>query len=157
MKESGSSIMIDLKRAYESPSPEDGHRVLVDRIWPRGVSKDELKVERWDRDLAPSIDLRRCFGHDPARWPEFRERYQQELSQPAKQEVLVELAQVARHGRLTLIYSARDTVHNQALVVKEVLEERLSAKSTDDGGPEDSVWLDLDTLNVTLHLGREVK
>jgi uncharacterized protein YeaO (DUF488 family) len=128
--------MIKLKRAYEPPSPEDGQRVLVDRIWPRGVSKDELKVERWARDLAPSSDLRRWFGHDPARWAEFRERYRGELGQPDKQALLTEIADTARHSLVTLVYGAHDTEHNQAVVLKEMLEERLQAKGSAHGGRE---------------------
>ncbi|HET7035940.1 MAG TPA: DUF488 domain-containing protein [Thermomicrobiaceae bacterium] len=126
--------MINLKRAYEPASPADGHRVLVDRIWPRGVSKAELKVERWDRDLAPSAELRRWFGHDPARWAEFRERYRDELGQPDRQALLAEIADTARHDLVTLVYGAHDTAHNQAVVLKEVLGERLQAKRSAGGG-----------------------
>ncbi len=116
--------MIRIKRAYDPPDTADGHRVLVDRLWPRGVSKEALAVERWARDLAPSDDLRRWFGHDPARWEEFRRRYRLELAAPEREADLEELAAIARTGTLTLVYSARDEEHNQARVLAEVIAER---------------------------------
>lgn len=116
--------MIRIKRAYEPADAADGHRVLVDRLWPRGVSKGALAVERWARDLAPSDDLRRWFGHDPARWEEFRRRYRLELAAPEREADLDELAAIARTGTLTLVYSARDEEHNQARVLAEVIAER---------------------------------
>ncbi|GIW20961.1 MAG: hypothetical protein KatS3mg065_1257 [Chloroflexota bacterium] len=116
--------MIRIKRAYDPPDPADGRRVLVDRVWPRGLSKETLAVERWARDLAPSDDLRRWFGHDPARWEEFRRRYRLELAAPEREADLEELATIARTGTLTLVYSARDEEHNQARVLAEVIAER---------------------------------
>lgn len=116
--------MIRIKRAYEPADAADGHRVLVDRLWPRGVSREALAVERWARDLAPSDDLRRWFGHDPARWEEFRRRYRLELAAPEREADLDELAAIARTGTLTLVYSARDEEHNQARVLAEVIAER---------------------------------
>lgn len=116
--------MITLKRAYEAASPDDGVRVLVDGIWPRGVSKAEIAIDRWERDLAPSRDLRKWFGHDPARWAEFHDRYLHELADPAKQPALDRLVDEARRGPVTLVYSARDTEHNQAQVLRELLETR---------------------------------
>ncbi len=116
--------MIRIKRAYEPADPADGHRVLVDRVWPRGLTRDDLAIERWARDLAPSDDLRRWFGHDPARWEEFRRRYRIELAAPEREADLEELAAIARAGTLTLVYSARDEERNQARVLAEVIAER---------------------------------
>ncbi|HKV46378.1 MAG TPA: DUF488 family protein [bacterium] len=110
---------MSLKRAYEPPSPGDGRRVLVDRVWPRGLSKAAIKIDAWLGDLGPSTGLRKWFGHDPAKWEGFRARYRKELA--AKRSRLADLAEWARHGTLTLVYGARDPVHNQAVVIKEVL------------------------------------
>jgi uncharacterized protein YeaO (DUF488 family) len=118
--------MIKLKRAYEPASPDDGYRVLVDRLWPRGIAKSDLKIDSWEKDLGPSTELRKWFGHDPERWTEFRKRYLQELDDPGKQQLLESLADRARQGTVTLIYSARDTEHNQAVVLKEALERRIA-------------------------------
>ena len=112
-----------IKRAYEPPSPADGRRVLVDRLWPRDVSKAHLQLDAWIRDLAPSTELRKWFNHDPARWDEFVRRYRKELQAPEQQELLSTLSEQAAHGALTLIYGARDTEHNEALVLRDVLEE----------------------------------
>lgn len=110
---------VKLKRAYEPPSADDGARVLVDRLWPRGVRKTEAAVDHWLKDVAPSHELRRWFGHDPERWSEFRRRYKAELkSNPA---ALDELRSLVRQGRVTLVYSAHDPDHNQAVVLKELL------------------------------------
>lgn len=114
--------MIKLKRAYEPPSADDGVRILVDRVWPRGQRREALQLDRWERDLAPSTTLRRWFGHDPARWNEFRDRYRHELMTPDKQKALRQIAEEAQHGTVTLVYSARDTEHNQAVVLKEYLD-----------------------------------
>ena len=100
----------------------DGYRVLIDRIWPRGVSKEEARLDKWARELAPSSELRRWFGHDPARFEEFRRRYRNELA--AHDEKLRELRQRSRKGTLTLVYSARDTEHNDAVVLAELLRRR---------------------------------
>lgn len=113
---------IQIKRAYEQPAPTDGYRVLVDRIWPRGISKDEAALDQWAKDLAPSTQLRKWFGHDPARWQEFQERYRAELADRTQE--IDELLQRARKGRLTLVYGARDTMHNQAQVLKQILESQ---------------------------------
>ena len=112
--------MIRLKRAYDPASPSDGTRVLVDRIWPRGLSKAKVKIDAWMGDLGPSTALRTWFAHDPAKWSEFRARYIEELA--AKRPLLDQLAPRARGGTLTLVYGARDPLHNQAVVIKEVLE-----------------------------------
>lgn len=110
---------IRLKRAYLPPAPEDGLRVLVDRLWPRGISKSDAKIDRWMKELAPSSELRRWFGHDPSRWDEFRRRYEAELSQRA--DLLDELRELAQNGPLTLVFGARDELHNQAVVLRDLL------------------------------------
>ncbi len=110
---------IRLKRAYEPADPGDGVRILVDRLWPRGVSKNAAAIDRWMKDIAPSADLRRWFGHDPARWEEFRRRYTAELHQNAP--LLDELRALARHDTITLVYGARDEAHNDAVVLRDLL------------------------------------
>jgi uncharacterized protein YeaO (DUF488 family) len=112
-------LVVRLARAY-TPSPGGGPRVLVDRVWPRGVTREALKLDAWMRDLGPSDSLRKWFGHDPARWDGFRRRYLRELA--GKQALLRKLVAHARGGKLTLVYGARDPEHNQAVVLKEVLE-----------------------------------
>jgi uncharacterized protein YeaO (DUF488 family) len=109
---------IQLKRAYEPPAA-DGIRILVDRLWPRGLTKAAAAVDRWMRDLAPSTDLRRWFGHDPSRWDEFRREYARELR--ARGDLLEEVRSLARRGRVTLLFGARDETHNDAVVLREVL------------------------------------
>ncbi|NLV23945.1 MAG: DUF488 domain-containing protein [Deltaproteobacteria bacterium] len=111
---------IRLKRAYEKPDPEDGCRVLVDRIWPRGVKKEELRVDFWMKEIAPSTELRRWFGHDPSKWDEFRQRYFLELE--GLKESVESLRNRARQGPLTLVYGAADEKHNNAAALKELLE-----------------------------------
>ncbi len=108
-----------LKRAYEDPAPEDGTRILVDRLWPRGLKKDKAAIDQWAKDLAPSTGLRKWFGHEAARWPEFRERYSAELRHHAEQ--LDQLRELAQRGRITLVYAARDEQHNDAVVLRDVL------------------------------------
>ncbi|WP_292521509.1 DUF488 domain-containing protein [Methanoculleus sp.] len=112
--------MIRTKRVYEEPSEDDGTRVLVDRLWPRGVSKAEAKIDRWEKDLAPSSELRRWFGHDPARWEEFFRRYRAELD--GKEEVLARLRQEASEGTVTLLYAARNEEQNNAVALKRYIE-----------------------------------
>jgi uncharacterized protein YeaO (DUF488 family) len=113
------SLEVRIKRVYEPPLPTDGTRVLVDRLWPRGVRKNDAAIQRWMKDVAPSAELRRWFGHDPARWQEFRRRYRSELH--GKAELLAELRAMARERPLTLVYSAHDEQHNQAVVLRDVL------------------------------------
>jgi len=108
-----------LKRAYEPPERKDGRRILVDRLWPRGVSKVEAGIDEWMKELAPSSALRKWFDHDPARWDEFRRRYATEIH--AHADLLAHLRDLARKGTVTLVYSARDTLHNDAVVLREVL------------------------------------
>lgn len=127
--------MVKLKRAYEHPSRSDGHRVLVERLWPRGVRKQDLDVDEWDKAVAPSTELRKWFAHDPKRWSEFKRRYRQELKQADAQAELRELARRAAGGNLTLVFSSRDTEHNNAVVLKELLERMSSqAPITGSGG-----------------------
>jgi uncharacterized protein YeaO (DUF488 family) len=110
---------IRLKRVYEPPSPEDGVRVLVDRLWPRGLRKAEAAIDRWMKDIAPSTELRQWFGHDPERWQEFRRRYARELRQHAT--TIDELHELAQHKTVTLVFGARDEEHNDAVALREVL------------------------------------
>ena len=114
--------MIQLKRVYEEPSDKDGMRVLVERLWPRGLTKERAAVDLWLKDVAPSPELRKWFGHDPARWEQFQERYQKELR---KQEDAVQLLkQKGKEGTVTLVYAARDEEHNGALALKRFLQGR---------------------------------
>lgn len=114
---------IALKRAYDPAAPGDGRRILVDRVWPRGVTKDDLRIDVWRKDLAPSTGLRKWFGHDPKKWDVFKERYGRELEQQA--DALEQLLAQARAGQITLVFGARDTEHNNAVALKEHLERRL--------------------------------
>ncbi len=112
--------MVGIKRIYDPPAPEDGTRVLVDRLWPRGISKDEARIDEWLKEIAPSDELRKWFGHDPARWEEFRKRYRQELA--AKAELMDELRKLAGTRKMTLLFAAKDEEHNNAVVLKELLD-----------------------------------
>lgn len=114
--------MIRIKRVYDSQAPEDGPRFLVDRLWPRGMKKENLPLEGWLKDLAPSATLRRWFGHDPAKWEEFCRRYQAELE--AQGEAWRPLLEMARQQDITLLYSAHDMTHNNALALRLFLEAR---------------------------------
>lgn len=115
-------ISIKIKRIYDPPERTDGARVLVDRLWPRGVSKDRAKLKLWLKDIAPSDDLRRWFGHDPARFAEFSRRYRTELG--ANKEAVSRIEDLMKSGRVTLLYGARDTEHNEARVLADYLEAR---------------------------------
>jgi uncharacterized protein YeaO (DUF488 family) len=112
-------VAVRLKRAYEPAEAADGYRVLIDRLWPRGVSKEEPHLDEWARELAPSTELRTWFGHAPERFDEFRRRYTAELG--GQTEKLRELRRRARKGTLTLVYGARDSEHNDAVVLAEIL------------------------------------
>jgi len=112
--------MIKLKRAYEKHARADGERILVERLWPRGLTKLQAKIDLWLKDVAPSTELRRWFGHDPKKWDEFRQRYQEELKQ--KDEPINVLKRKAKEGTITLIYAARDEDHNGALVLQQFLQ-----------------------------------
>ena len=113
---------IRLKRAYDKPAKNDGRRVLVDRLWPRGVKKEALELDDWFKEVAPSDDLRRWFGHDPERWEEFRQRYSEELQ--SQQPLVDDLCSTARQGRLTLVFAASDEEHNNAVALKEYLQKQ---------------------------------
>ncbi len=115
--------MINIKRAYTPPAADDGRRFLVDRLWPRGVSRAALRLEAWLKDVASSAALRRWFGHRPARWDEFCHRYFAELD--GKPEAWRPIVEAARHGNVTLLYSARDTEHNNALALIRYLETKV--------------------------------
>jgi len=117
--DTSSAVDVRLKRAYESPAASDGYRVLIDRLWPRGVSRERAQLDEWAQELAPSPELRRWFGHDPARFADFRRRYGAELA--TREVKLEELRQRAREGTLTLVFGARDTEHNDAVVLAEIL------------------------------------
>jgi uncharacterized protein YeaO (DUF488 family) len=110
---------VRLKRAYEPRSADDGTRILVDRLWPRGVSKKQAAIDQWVKDIAPSTELRRWFGHDPDRWEEFRRRYAKEVHQKA--DLLQQLRSLARKGPITLVYAARDEEHNAAIELRELI------------------------------------
>jgi uncharacterized protein YeaO (DUF488 family) len=117
---------IRIRRAYEPPQRGDGYRVLVDRIWPRGASKDDLELDEWRKEIAPSTRLRKWFGHDPERWTGFQERYFAELEQ--KQDAVRDLLKRARQGRITLVYGARDPDHNQAVALSVYLRARAAGR-----------------------------
>lgn len=115
--------MIHLRRAYDAPEPGEGTRYLVERLWPRGIRKEKLELDAWLKDVAPSTELRKWFSHEPAKWEEFRRRYAKELeSHPDAWQPILD---AARHGEVTLLFSSRDTEHNNALALKEFLERRL--------------------------------
>jgi uncharacterized protein YeaO (DUF488 family) len=120
---------VRLKRAYEPAVAADGYRILIDRLWPRGVSREQAHVDEWARELAPSTELRRWFGHDPARFARFRRRYAEELA--GHETKLRELRRRAREGTLTLVYGARDTEHNDAVVLAEILREKPQSERED--------------------------
>jgi|SRR5438876_3403803 len=115
--------MIKLKRAYEPASREDGARFLVERLWPRGLAKRDLRLDGWLKDVAPSAELRKWFSHDPKKWPEFRRRYFAELR--ATRTTWQPLVNAARRGRVTFVYAARDTARNGAVALKTFLDQRL--------------------------------
>ena len=110
---------VRIKRVYEQPDKVDGTRILVDRLWPRGLSKEKARVDLWLKDVAPSTELRKWFGHDPDKWPEFQTRYRAELR--SNEEQLLLLKQEAAKGTVTLVYGARDEKHNEAVVLQKLL------------------------------------
>lgn len=113
-------MVIQLKRVYEAPASDDGYRILVDRLWPRGVSKDSAQIDLWLKDIAPSTELRKWFAHDPKKWVRFRTRYFRELD--AHNEAVEQIREQARKGTVTLVFGARDEEHNNAVAIKEYLE-----------------------------------
>src|SRR5688572_14866339 len=112
---------IKIKRVYEQPDRKDGERILVDRLWPRGLTKEKAHVDLWIKEIAPSTELRKWFGHDPKKWKNFRRRYETEIRH--KEDLMKVLKQKAREGTITLIYGARDEKHNEALVLRQFLEK----------------------------------
>jgi uncharacterized protein YeaO (DUF488 family) len=119
---------IRVKRVYDEAVPSDGYRVLVDRLWPRGVSRERARLDEWEKELSPSAELRAWFDHEPARFPEFRRRYLAELQDQRPR--LTELRRRARAGALTLVYAARDTEHNDAVVLADALRRGLPNSRT---------------------------
>jgi len=115
------AINVQLKRIYDEPDSGDGYRVLIDHVWPRGVSRERARLNEWARELAPSDDLRRWFAHDPEKFEAFRARYRAELAN--RRSAIVELAHRASSGRVTIVYAARDQQHNNAVVLAEVLRD----------------------------------
>jgi len=118
-----------LKRAYDPAGARDGYRVLVERLWPRGVRKTDLQLDAWLKDVAPSPELRRWFGHDPARWNEFAARYRRELREHPAAEALAELVRRASVRTVTLVYGARDETHNSAVVLRGEVERALAGRA----------------------------
>jgi uncharacterized protein YeaO (DUF488 family) len=126
---------VALKRAYDKPSPSDGARILVDRLWPRGVKKEAARIDAWLRDLAPSTQLRRWFHARPARWRQFRKKYLEELNEPEAARALAQLYDIAgRRKTLTLVFASRNQEHNNAVVLKELLDGM--RKPPHSSGPE---------------------
>ena len=115
--------MIKVNRIYDPVSPDDGKRILVDRLWPRGIKKDEAEINEWLKDIAPSDGLRKWFSHDPNKWQEFKNRYIKELKNNS--ELIERLKAVAKKEKVTLLFSAKDVEHNNAVVLKEVIEEKI--------------------------------
>ncbi len=113
-------MSVRVKRVYDKPAKTDGRRVLVDRVWPRGLTKGEAELDEWLKEIAPSTRLRKWFGHDPARWNEFKRRYSAELE--AQREEVEQLAQKAKKRKVTLLFAAKDVEHNNAVALKEFLE-----------------------------------
>jgi uncharacterized protein YeaO (DUF488 family) len=113
---------IEIKRIYEESSSKDGMRILVDRLWPRGVSKEKARLDMWLKDVAPSTELRRWFSHDAGKWAEFQERYRHELQ--SKRDLLLDLKKKAAKGRITLLYGAKDESHNEAVVLQALLQTK---------------------------------
>jgi uncharacterized protein YeaO (DUF488 family) len=116
---------VNIRRAYDQPGARDGIRILVDGLWPRGVTKADLKISAWEKSIAPSKALRTWYGHDPAKWPEFRKRYRKELQETPRREALDRLIAMAGQGTLTLVFGARDAEHSNAAVITEVIRARL--------------------------------
>ena len=124
MNQEGRNMELRIKRVYEQPAKEDGKRILVDRLWPRGLTKEKASIDLWLKDIAPSTELRKWFGHDPDKWQEFKKRYHQELKKNKEQVSL--LKEQMKRGIVTLVYGAKDELHNEALVLKESLATNLS-------------------------------
>ena len=119
----GKADVLKLKRVYEPAARSDGRRILVDRLWPRGLTKEKAALDEWMKEIAPSTELRRWFAHDPEKWPEFQKRYRQELR--AHADLVREIAARASRGRVTLVYGARDELRNEAVVLAAVVSSKL--------------------------------
>jgi uncharacterized protein YeaO (DUF488 family) len=115
--------MIKTKRAYDKPAKDDGFRILVDRLWPRGLTKEKARVDLWMKDIAPSDELRKWYGHEPEKWPEFKKRYRAELTK--KKPLFAQIKQLEKeHGKVTLVYGRHDTIQNQAVILAALLEPK---------------------------------
>lgn len=121
-------MFVSVKRAYDKAEPGDGFRVLVDRLWPRGVTKEKLKIDEWMKEIAPSPELRQWYGHEIEKWPEFRKRYRAELAKPPANGLLQLLAERAKRGKVTLVIGARDVEHANGAVIAEMIEAKKSSK-----------------------------
>lgn len=119
MKNRISTDNVKLKRAYEPSAADDGTRILIDRLWPRGITKKRAAIDQWMKDISPSTELRKWFNHDPARWDEFRRRYTREVHKNS--DLLDQLRTLARHGPITLVYSAHDEKHNDAVELRKLI------------------------------------
>jgi uncharacterized protein YeaO (DUF488 family) len=119
--------MLKIKRVYEGKEADDGERILIDRLWPRGVSKDKAGLDAWQKELAPSTALRQWFDHDPEKWEEFKKRYRKELAAPKSKRLLEEIARTAERHNVTLIYSAKDTEHSDVRVLEELIAKLMSS------------------------------
>lgn len=126
---------IQAKSVYAEADPQDGVRVLVDRIWPRGLTKEAARLTTWLKDVAPSTALRKWYNHDPAKFSDFRNRYRQELAQPASQQALQQLRRLAGAGPVTLLTASKDVAHSNAAVLAELLNESTAGASPDEAGP----------------------
>ncbi len=126
--------MIRVKRVYDPPEHGDGPRYLVERLWPRGVKKEDADLTAWLREVAPTTELRKWYNHEPERWPEFQKRYREELKDEAHKPALEELRQAARRGPITLVYAAHDEERNSAVVLKQLLAVPVAAQSDDSFG-----------------------
>jgi uncharacterized protein YeaO (DUF488 family) len=115
------ALRVQIKRVYDQALPDDGKRILIDRLWPRGLTKEKARIDLWLKEIAPSTELREWFGHDPAKWPEFQKRYRQELD--ANEAVVGQLRTELKNGPVTLVFGAKDEQHNDAVVLQEYLEQ----------------------------------
>lgn len=132
-RQRGARLPVRVKRVYDEPDAADGTRVLVDRLWPRGIGREQVAADLWLKEAAPTDALRKWYGHDPGRWELFRQKYRAELARRGA--ILRMLGELRRRGPLTLIYSARDTAHNNAVVLREVLEDRSAEPAPDTESP----------------------
>ena len=114
-------LSVALKRVYDEPAASDGTRVLVERLWPRGISRERAHIDLWLKDVAPSTELRKWFNHDPQKFPEFRRRYEAELKSEAAQQALTQLRELAKQGHLTLVFAAHDADHSNAVILQDLL------------------------------------